>query len=419
MEIEAAMKIAYLSTLYPPYNFGGAEKALQTLAEAVASRAAEVVVICLHPEPAEVVEQMQGVRIYRLPIDNVYWPYAQKGRPGAGLRILWHTREMWNRKAAERVEAILERERPDVLHTHNVASFSVAVWGAAKRLKIPLVHTIHDYYLLCSRVSLFRNGEQCGHRCRVCQLFTWNRKAASRMVDAVVGVSEFTLGFHMREQYFEGSKCGVLYNIQPKPLPVAPGRSECAGEPLRFGFIGRVEQEKGIELLLEATRDLPPGGWTLQVAGKGVPNYVHSLQQRSAGQPIQWLGFVAAEEFYRSIDVLVIPSLWPEPLPYTCIEALLAGRGIIASATGGLQEIASRARLHRLFPPGDRGALAAAMKTALQDSTAWRTTYSVPNEVSALFSEERVVERYCEIYRSVMNASGSVEQPAASASSLC
>ena len=52
--------------------------------------------------------------------------------------------------------------RPDVVHTHNLPGISTGIWETCRRLGRPVVHTLHDYQLLCPRTSLMRtNGEPC------------------------------------------------------------------------------------------------------------------------------------------------------------------------------------------------------------------------------------------------------------------
>ena len=97
------MKILIISTLYPPHVIGGAEKAAAELAEALVHRGHVVVVITLHPGSSEVVEDRNGVRVYRLPVDNFYWPFGRKKKPNGFYRLAWHIREVWNPVAARRI----------------------------------------------------------------------------------------------------------------------------------------------------------------------------------------------------------------------------------------------------------------------------------------------------------------------------
>ena len=75
------MKILIISTLYPPNVIGGAEKAAAELAEALVRRGHVVTVVTLHPGSSEVVEDRSGLRIYRLPLDNFYWPFGRSEKP--------------------------------------------------------------------------------------------------------------------------------------------------------------------------------------------------------------------------------------------------------------------------------------------------------------------------------------------------
>ena len=63
---------------------------------------------------------------------------------------MWHLLDLYNPWMGRVVGRILDAERPDLVHTHNIVGFSGAVWQAAKRRGLPLVHTIHDYSLLCA-----------------------------------------------------------------------------------------------------------------------------------------------------------------------------------------------------------------------------------------------------------------------------
>ena len=83
------MKVVLIGSMYPPYAFGGAEKAIAMLAEALVGRGHNVVVVTLHPGASEKIEERSGIRIYHLPLDNVYWPFTQQAKPNPLLRIVW------------------------------------------------------------------------------------------------------------------------------------------------------------------------------------------------------------------------------------------------------------------------------------------------------------------------------------------
>lgn len=399
------MKILIISTLYPPYLVGGAEKAAAELAEALARCTHEVVVITLYPGSEEVIENRNGVRVYRLPVDNVYWPFGRSRKPDAISRLAWHIREMWNPRAAGRVGRILDSEKPDVVNTHNISGFSLAIWREIKSRRLHLVHTLHDYYLLCARGTLFRRGRNCEIRCLGCRALTLNRRRLAQLPDSIVSVSRYALQEHLKNNCFQNQPTSVIFNIQggfKSPALKIQGRT-CATSDLIFGFIGKIERQKGIETLLEATRLLQSRYWRLRLAGKGSDKYVDELGRRFTDTRIEWLGFTDAEEFYASVHVVVIPSLWAEPLPYVCVESIHAGKSLICASSGGLQEIARLSEVVEFFPAGDANALAEKMNLAIT-SPRFRNS-SVPEKARlAPFQEQYVVAKYLEEYTPSQNS---------------
>src|SRR5580658_2036429 len=394
------MKILIISTLYPPNVIGGAEKAAAQLAEALARRGQLVVVATLSPEPGESVDERNGVRVYRLPMDNFYWPFGRKEKPNTLRRLAWHIREIWNPAATRRISKILDAEMPDVVNTHNVAGFSLTVWREVKRRKLRLVHTLHDYYLMCPRCTLFDGARNCEERCLSCRILTINRRQLSRLPDSVVSVSQHALDEHIRRRYLEGRHATVIYNIQgaSRSFPSKPRQDGQLPSDLIFGFIGRVEEEKGIETLLAASRQLHSSNWRLKIAGKGLDEYVKSLANRFPDTRIEWLGFTDAEKFYASVDVVILPSLWAEPLPYVCVESLHAGRSLICALSGGIPEIAQLSDRVEFFPAGNASALAEKMNLALASPQEWRER-RVPDAARlAAFREEYVVQQYLREY---------------------
>jgi glycosyltransferase involved in cell wall biosynthesis len=400
------MKVLIVSSLYPPHVVGGAEKMAALLAEAHFQHGHEVVVITLHPESEEVVEVRNGVRVYRLPLENFYWPFGRKEKTNQLYRLAWHIREMWNSRAALRIAKILDAESPDIVNTHNVCGFSVAVWREVKKRGIRLVHTVHDYYLMCPRCTLFRKGRNCKERCWSCKVLTFNRKSLSRLPDSVVSVSQHALEEHVRRRYFEDVPATVIYNIQDTMQPPSQAPNQGASpKDLVFGFIGRIEEEKGIETLLLATNQLHQPNWKLRIAGRGVESYVRGLTERFADARIEWVGFTDAWNFYSSVDVVIIPSLWAEPLPYVCVEAVHAGKSLICASSGGIPEIAKLAHTVEFFQPGNAGALAEKMNAALSSPQRWRERALPETSVLRPFRKDEVVARYLREYIAPSEAS--------------
>jgi glycosyltransferase involved in cell wall biosynthesis len=393
------MRILIVNTLYPPIQYGGAEKSVSLLAEALARGGDQVSVITLHPGKEHTVEEVNGVRVHRVPLYNRYWPFHRKQKQNAVSRQLWHLGDMWNRSAAKIVGKILDEEKPEVVHSNNILGFSVSIWKEVKKRNIRLVHTLRDYYLLCPRCSIFRNGLVCEQRCLDCTAMTVNRKPASHAVDAVVSNSAYVLKQHGRHGYFQGVASAVVYNIADTDVKVGAIDRAPEDNSLIFGFIGRIEAEKGIDVVLEATTLLANSNWKLRIAGSGLDAYVGDLKQRFTDARIEWLGFTTARDFYSSIDVSLIASVWAEPLPRTLIETFAAGKSAICAESGGIPEIASLGRVVATYPARDARALAGAMDRALGDIELWRTGGLIDPKSLDIFSEAAITSGYHAVYR--------------------
>jgi glycosyltransferase involved in cell wall biosynthesis len=399
------MKILILTTLYRPHLHGGSEKAATLLAESLAAKGHDVVVITLHPEATETTAEENGVRIYRLPLDNLYWPFGREHPASPFSKLLWHLRDIWNLRAARRVGKILDIEQPDVVHSHSIAGFSVSVLREVKRRNFRLVHTMHDYYLLCLKSSMFKGGHACKQRCTSCTLATLPRKYAAANIDAAIPVSNYLLQQHLSAGYLRHTPTQTLPNLNTSSITNQISQAIPADRPLIFGYIGRVEPHKGIELLLKACSLLQQPHWKLRIAGHASADYLRHLQQTYADPGIEWLGFTTAASFFDSIDICIVPSLWPEPQPYVVLEALEANKTLIVSDSGGLPEMAAFANLCKVFPAGDHEALALILSDALLHSKPWLQGGFYSRNIRKRFQSDHILSAHQSLYLSQKQSS--------------
>ena len=388
--------ILIVNTLYPPSQVGGAEKSVSLLAEAMVRAGNRVVCVCLHGSRDQVEETINGVTVIRLPLDNIYWPYEAQKKPSQIKRLLWHVFDMWNFKAGSRLGKIMDSVKPDVIHTNNLTGFSVSVWHEAKRRGIPIVHTLRDYSLACSRAALFRNNKLCEQRCFDCTVLTQIRKKSSGRVDHVASNSGYVIAAHERHGYFPNIHGSVIYNIAD--LRAQPTAARTPSDVLVFGFIGRIEEEKGIEVVLQATTRLKSTAWRLVIAGKGLQEYVAGLKSQYPDPRIEWAGFMSPENFYTSVDTSIIASVWPEPLPRTLIESFAYGRSALCARSGGIPEIAARGPQVAEYDAHDVDTLAGLMDQAVETMALWKMARAADPEFFASFSEKEVVRRYSDLY---------------------
>ena len=213
---------------------------------------------------------------------------------------------------------------------------------------------------------MFKDGGNCQGQCTTCALYTLPSKRISRRVDHVVGVSRFTLERHLAAGYFEAPcQAHVIHNGRPGP-PFSSPRQERPGRPLQLGYVGQLTPPKGIRELVRAMGHWAFGQCELLVAGKGAAAYETMLRTEAPGN-VRFLGFVNPDEVYRVVDVLVVPSLWQEPLATTVLEACMNGVPVIVSRRGGLPEMVDEGKTGIVYEPLAPGGLRQAVEVFLRN----------------------------------------------------
>jgi glycosyltransferase involved in cell wall biosynthesis len=157
--------------------------------------------------------------------------------------------------------------------------------------------------------------------------------------------------------------------------PFAALKRTPAEPRLRVGFLGSLMISKAPHLLLEATRALPEGSISVALYGAhtayhGDDSYRDRLATLLAQPNVVLHGPLAHGDVPRalaSIDVLVVPSIWPENSPLVIHEAFLAGAPVIASRIGGIPELVTDEVNGLLFRPGDAADLASKLERMVAD----------------------------------------------------
>jgi glycosyltransferase involved in cell wall biosynthesis len=349
------LKILIVSSTYEPFVVGGAERVAQALARSLTREGHRVAVVTTQPRGEICDREVDGVSVHYLPVRNFYRPFSDY-RPTVVAKALWRLVDSYNFSMLPVLRKVIDHEAPDVVNTHNMLGFSVAAWSAADRLDVPIVHTMHDQYLLCHRSTMFKNGRNCSRQCRSCLVMTSPRKQASKHVDVAVGVSRFILDRHTRLGYFQSAESMVIYNtglIDSSPTMRRP----LLGRKLRFGFLGQIIPTKGVHALIDAFLANELLDTELWIAGRGENGYENDLRRRTqAVHNIRWLGVVKPTELFENIDVLVVPSVWHDTAPLVVLEAASHAVPVLGSNRGGIPELIQPST-GWTFDPGDPAAL--------------------------------------------------------------
>lgn len=389
------MRIAILNTLYYPYKVGGAEVSVQLLAEDLVRQGEEVFVISTGENSSVERFEHNGVTVYRLPLRNIYWPFSGKRR-NIFLRGLWILIDSYNFVAARDVFRILREISPDVVHTNNLSGFSVAVWGRIADLGIPIVHTSRDYYLIHPNAKLYKKGRAQSVKDFSVRFWSLIKKKMSFSVAAHVSISSHVRDIFQQAGFFSSALQYVIYNSVE-----APDSSNIAFSDKgisKFGYIGRIEPEKGVEVLLRAFNN-SPSGTSLIVGGDGDSVYLEYLRRIDTTGRVHFVGRVQPKDFFPKVDCLVVPSLWDEPLGRVVLEAYSYGIPVIASRSGGLPDIVKPGETGRLYERYSIYELGTCISEMANVSKA--LYYHSCLEYSENFSSGKVSKRYLECYEEV------------------
>ena len=296
------------------------------------------------------------------------------------------TRAIYSSDAKRRIRDLVRRTRPDVAHLHNFHhQLSPSIVDALREEKVPAVHTLHDYKVICPNYLLYTENRVCErcrsgrfhhavvHRCvrgsRAASLVAWAEMTFHRWARTLErGVARF-----VSPSRFLGEKL-VEFGVARERVRVIPNgidasRFETAVAPgSDFLYVGRLSREKGLPTLLKALEQVPRA--RLTVTGTGPEERALRQEAQRLGSRVRFTGHLSRDGLLKRVResrAVVLPSEWYENAPIAALEALASGVPVIASEIGGLPEIVRPRETGLLVPPGDPARLADALEVLEDD----------------------------------------------------
>ncbi|MEM0986800.1 MAG: glycosyltransferase [Pseudomonadota bacterium] len=361
------MRIALVNNTFQPFAVGGAEMSMLARAKGLKARGHTVKVFTLAADDVAAERNIGGVDVVYLP---GRWAGASPFHTERSRvqKLLWHVGPEWVPNGRTDVSEAIAGFSPDVVNIANLPGLGYANIQAIGRRNIPVVMTVADFAPLCAGTTMLRNGKQCSARCGSCRVIGGPRLARFLAADQYIFISEF-----MRQRYISAlpqhanrfEKAHVIHNGLDEafidadvPPPGVTERSSGDGEPLRIGYIGQLNPNKGVEALLACfTATKFRTRTTLTIAGRGDQPYEAKLKHMAGGHgDIRFLGWTNPLEFFQSVDMVVVPSIWNEPLGRVPYEANFFGRPALVANRGGLPELIECGTNGAVFDPEDQKA---------------------------------------------------------------
>jgi glycosyltransferase involved in cell wall biosynthesis len=406
------MNIAIIQSHLTGSGFWGGVLLARDIAAGLAACGHHVVAAEFRHDSGPSITPLAGFAVHHLPAE----PLTH------GVNPLW----AWQPAAADVATAarFLNNCAADVVYGH-MPYGNTALYEAAIRLGIPIVHHVHDFSVLCGRSFLVDNdGQPCSGptsigKCEACLRATQPtviqlgmRLAAFPLGEALLSRSlgsRRTERFRLRqgvathaafrERLIDGVTAWIAtgqpvrdvlcrygvpaerITLLPHALPedrlvTSPPPPPLVGRPLRIGFFGRIAPEKGVDLLATALRRLratEPRDLEWWVISGSVSAAERQRLERLSGLPADRIRFIeglrgaAINPVVAQLDVCVIPSLWPEIGPLTLLEALAQGVPCVCNDGAGHADLIEPGVNGFRFRTGDAADLTATLATLLRD----------------------------------------------------
>lgn len=425
------MHILELSDFYRPI-IGGLERHVETLSRELVRLGHTVTVVTLNngDHPAE--ETLDGVHVIRFRgwSGNLTAFYADAARP-------FHP-TIPDPGAMAALRRVVQRERPAIVHSHSWLQYSYFPLHRGQRGPAHVV-TLHDYGLACAKKTLQQVDHRLpssvdgplaeswtGHlslscsgprlaKCLACvpeQYGTFKGAAlatglrASRVLhgraDRYIAIST-AVAEGSRPALPSPSEIVVIPTLVPNYLPAlarsTPRPTFLPSEDGYLMFVGALGRHKGVHVLLEARRRMR-NRLPLVLIGTSHPDSPHI-----ADPGIVVVRDVPSAQVMASwmrASVAVIPSVWNEPMGQVAVEAMLVGRAVVASDVGGLRDVVEHGATGLMVPPGDPGALAAALDSLLDDPETRERMGARGRLQARQFEAAAVVPRVVEVFEEAL-----------------
>ena len=345
------------------------------------------------------VAQAEGWEVDILTTDPVFQrAIRQHGLGLVNLDVIRRDiRPLWDLAGLVRLCRFLRRERYEIVHTHTSKGGFVGRL-AARMAHVPvIVHTAHGF-------AFHERSSPSAHF-----IYSTLERVASRWCDRIVSVSEFHRRWALELRICDSSKVLAIPNgIAPLSKPeTAPAelrrRLGIRDGDLLVLSMARLAPDKGLEYLIEAAAILLPTGLRFQiaVAGEGpVRSQLEELASKlGVAERVTFLGFREdVSDLLAACDLVVLPSL-REGLSIAFLEAMAAGKAIIATSIGSNRELALQKEIATLVAPADAPALCEAiLRVARDPALKARLEKNALALLESHYTEERMLNAYKRLY---------------------
>lgn len=273
------------------------------------------------------------------------------------------SRMFYSVEARKKISTLLDDFKPDIVHINNIYYYiSPSILFEIKKRRIPIVQTVHDYQPITPSITFFHDGKICEiskkdkyykailHRCVKHSYMASFMAVINSYIQKIINYNNLIDVFITPSNFMKNKL--IEYGIKPSKIvhlnnfvsntKYSKGSHNVVGNYVLY--FGRVEDSKGINLLIDAADKLPDINF--KIAGefdnqKDKKQILKQIKNRDI-KNINFLGFLNKNKLKEAIlksQFVVVPSVWFENQPYSILESFSLGKTVVASKIGGIPEI--------------------------------------------------------------------------------
>lgn len=326
---------------------------------------------------------------------------------------------IFNLQTYNELKKIIRDREIDVVHVHNTLNLvSPSVYYAAFHCRVPVIQTVHNFRLICPGATFFRDGHVCeeciskGLSCAV-KNKCYRDSRVQTLACVISTMIHRMLGTYGRLNYiclteFNKEKLLHLKQLKPERIFIKPNFVEPAEEIIpyekrkeQYIYVGRLEEIKGIEILLDAWKSMGQNAPKLLICGKGpLEEWCRDYIEKNQLTMIEMRGFIPNLEVRKLIGeskALILPTQVYEGFPMTIAESYAQGTPVIGSDLGNTGSLIEDGVSGFKFEPRSAKSLSEAVEKINHSFT------GLERNVIEKYSTEKNYQKLREIYETCCN----------------
>jgi glycosyltransferase involved in cell wall biosynthesis len=340
-------------------------------------------------------------------------------------RLIEVPRVIYSRSVKERFAEAIRAFKPDLVHVFSIhVHLTPSILAAAHEAGVPIVMSCNDYKHICPNYKLYHHGHVCtdckggkfymaavNHCCKDSRSLSV-ASAMEAYAHALLGVYGYVHTYLFASE-FMAHETEEFWASRPFRWRRLPNPFDSTKFPLETGFgdyalfFGRLIEEKGVDVLIEAARLAP--SVQVKIVGDGPDERALKAQAGESGLTnVDFVGPLWGAELDSLLSkarFVVVPSVWHENYPYVINQSFAFGKPVIASDRGGMPELVEHAKTGLVYDAVDPAALAEAMQSMWDDPDRTVAMGRAAKEYSdAEFNDERFLQTLLGIYGEVLDA---------------